>query len=181
MRVKGATLRSYINVIQRHPRRDQIVAKLPPASAPLMNDPPLSGSWVDWRHIEALTVAVEAVDGMAGVRQLADDAIIEAKRPYMRVLEGVIRLFGTSPRTIFKRMNELVKSAVENMHYVWTPLSDHAGVMEIEYGTDHEVPLCMLVGARASFLAVLHACGVNGLVSEPERLAPNKASFRISW
>jgi hypothetical protein len=181
MRIKGTTLRSYINVVSRLEHRAAIVAQLPPDTAALLSNPPLPGTWSEWRHIQDITVAVEIVDGLEGVRRLADGAIEEAKRPYVRVLEGLIRLFGTSPATIYKRMNDLVKNAVENMQYTYRVTSDRSGTMEVSYGGGAEIPLCMFVGGRASLVAVLDACGVKGAVSEPERLGPTRTAYQIRW
>jgi hypothetical protein len=181
MRIKGTTLRSYINVVSRLEHRAAVIAQLPPDTAAMINNPPLPGTWSEWRHIQEITVAVEIVDGLAGVRRLADDAIEEAKRPYVRVLEGLIRLFGTSPATIYKRMNDLVKNAVENMAYTYRIMSNHSGTMEVSYSGDAEIPFCMFVGGRAALVAVLDACGVKGEVSEPERLGPRRTLYHISW
>jgi len=181
MRLKASTLRSYIAVLEKDNRRDAVMAQVPPETAAVIAEPPLPSTWVDWKHVVHITVAVESLAGMAGVRQLARRAVDEAKGPYVRVLETVLRLFGTSPAAIFKRMNDLTKNAIQNMEYAYTPISDRAGVMEVRYHVDFEVPTCMFVGGMSVMTAVMESCGIHGVVGEPERLSATSVAYKIRW
>jgi hypothetical protein len=181
IRLKASTFRSYISVLADDGRAQAVMERVPPETAAIMADPPLASSWVDFRHIVHITVAVEALAGLGGVREFTRKATDRARKPHVRLVEGVVKLFGTSPATLYKRMNEVVRSTIEGLEYRYTPTSDHSGVMEMIYGVDYEVPMCMLVGAMPTLQVILEVCGVEGLIGPPERLAPNRVRFAIRW
>jgi hypothetical protein len=181
VRLKGSTVRCYLQVIDRDPRRDAIVANLPAATVALVLNPPLATSWVDFAHVTALTLAVESAGGVAAVRDLARKVVDQAKRPHLRILEGVLRLFGASPATVLRRMSDIVKHTIENNQWTYTPTSERSGVMDVRWLVDGEVPSCMFIGATATIQAVLDACGVRGLIGAPERIGPAHARYVIQW
>jgi hypothetical protein len=181
IRIKGMTVRSYLNYVARHEHGDAILARLPADTAALVSNPPLPATWLSWQYVQDIVVAVENVEGLEGVRRLSEIAIVEARRPYMRLLEGLIRLFGTSPATIFKHMNDVVKNAIENTEYIYAATSARSGTMEVAYGGDNEIPFCIFVGGRTALTGIFDACGVKGFVSEPERLGPRNVKYRVQW
>lgn len=181
MRLKASTFRSYVGILVKDGRRDAVMALVPRETAALMADPPLPGSWMDLQHTIFMTVAVEKLAGMAGVRDLARRGTDDARKPYMGVVESVLKLFGTSPATLFKRMNLLVSSFIEGIDYRYTAETERSGTMDIEWATDLEIPTCVFFGQIPSLQALLDACGAKGIVSAPERLASNKARYRIKW
>ena len=181
VRIKATTFRSYVAILGRDGHRDAVMAYVPPDTAALMRDPPLPGSWMDGRHVHDVLVAVDQIGGMGAVRDLARRGTEDARRPYMSIVEGVLKLFGTSPATLFKRMNDMVKSTIENLDYHYTPTTERSGVMEMTYGYAGEVPTCMFVGAAPALQTILDVCGVEGIVSAPVRLGPQKVRFTIQW
>jgi hypothetical protein len=181
MRLKGSTLRAYINALDKLNRRQEVMARVPEETARIIGTPPLAGSWVDFVHIVHLTEAMEAAAGMAGVRDFAQRAVDEAKGPHVRMLEGLLRIFGTSPATLFKRMNDLVKSAIENIEYRYVPTSDRSGVMTVRYFLADELPMCMYVGGTQALQAIFDACGVKGLVGNPEQRGANCVEYKLQW
>jgi hypothetical protein len=181
MRLKALTFRSYVVVLNRDGRRGAIMALVPPDTAALIADPPLAGSWMDLKPMMHLTQAVEKLGGMTAVRELARKGTDEARKPYMGVVEGVLKLFGVSPATLFKRMNALVSSFIEGIDYRYTPISDRSGAMEMEWDADFEIPMCVMIGQTPTFQVLLDACGVKGVVGQPERLGPKKARFLLHW
>jgi hypothetical protein len=180
-RLKASTLRSYIQVLVNNGWLEEAIARVPSDTRAVLVDPPLASTWVDFVHIVHVTQAVEAIAGMVGVREFARRAFDDAKKPHHRLLEGLVRLFGTSPATVFKRLNELVKSTVENLRYCYTPTSTRSGVLETEYLVDYEIPTCVFVGQIPALQGILDACGVEGIIGNPERLGPNKVNYRIQW
>ena len=149
--------------------------------ARLVASPPLASTWIDWWHVVHITLAVESLAGLEGVREFAGKMINEAKKPHLRLVEGLLRLFGTSPATIFRHMNEIVKHTIENQEFIYKPISDRAGVMEMRYLTDAEVPHCIHVSAIATLQATLDACGVAGVISPPESIGVNRVTYKIQW
>jgi hypothetical protein len=175
MRLKAATFRAYVAMLEHDSKRDAVMALVPPETAALMARPPLAGSWMDLTHMQRLIHAVDKIGGLAAVRDFARRAVADARKPYMGVVEGVLKLFGTSPATLLKRMNALVRS------FRFVPSSERAGVMEIEWATEHKIAMCEFVAQVPSLQTLLDACGVKGVVGPPERLAANRARFHIQW
>jgi len=181
IRLKSSTFRSYVNVLVDDGKAQAVMALVPPETAAVMSNPPLASSWVDFRHIVHLTEAVHRLGGMAGVRELTRKATAQARKPHMRLVEGVLKLFGTSPATLLKRMNDFVRTTIEGLEYRYTPNGERAGIMEMVYSLDYEVPTSVFVGAAPALQTILDACGVKGIIGEPERLGPNRVRFTIQW
>jgi hypothetical protein len=181
MRLKASILRSYSQVLANDGKLAAVLAIVPPGTAAVIQSPPLASSWIDFDHIIQLTVAIETLGGMMAVRDFTKKATAAARKPYMGMVEGVLKLFGTSPATLLKRMNDMVKSNIENIDYSYTATGERSGLMEITWGLDCEVPTCVLVGAGPVLNVVIEACGVEGIVGQPTRLAPNKARFAVQW
>jgi hypothetical protein len=146
-----------------------------------MTDPPLAGSWMELRHMHHIEHAVEKIGGMVAVRDLARKGTEDARKPYMAVVEGVLKLFGTSPATLFKRMNALVSTFIEGIDYKYVSTTERSGVMEVEFKAEYEIPTCIFAGQIPTFETLLNACGVKGVVGQPERIGPNKARYPIQW
>ena len=181
MRLKAATFRSYVGTLERDGKRDAVMALVPPETAALMIAPPLAGSWMDMRHMGDIIHAVERIGGLTAVRDFARKAVNDARKPYMGVVEGVLKLFGTSPATLLKRMNSLVRSFIEGVDYRFIPISERSGTLEIEWATDLEIAMSEFVAQVPTLQTLLDACGVKGIVGSPERLGPNRARFHIQW
>jgi hypothetical protein len=181
--VKGASLRAHIGWLRRENKLELVRARVPMTTQRLIDDPPLPSTWLDSRDVEPLLCALEAIDGRAGVLRMARDAMHEDSfmarlRP---MLAGVVRLFGTSPATLFRHLHDLVKSSVQGMSFEYLAESERAGVMEVRYAVDGEVPGCTFVSCMAALESLLELCGVNGVVGEPQRVGPAAARFRITW
>jgi hypothetical protein len=162
-------------------KRDAVMALVPPETAALIASPPLAGSWMDLGHIFQIVFAMEKLGGLAAVRDLAKKGTDDARKPYMSIVESVLKLFGTSPATLFKRMNSLVSSFIEGVEYNYTPKTDRSGFMEAHYHADYEIPMCVFVSLIPTFQILLDACGAKGSVGTPERTGPTKGRFLISW
>ncbi len=179
-RAKALYFRWYISILAKDGKRDAVMAKVPQDTAALIANPPLASSWVELLHIENVLRAVETIGGMPAVRELSRKATEEARKPYMNVVESVLKLFGASPAILFKRMNLLLRH-VEGVNYHYTAINDRSGVMEVEWVSGHEIPDCVVVTQLPVFQALLDSCGVKGVVGSPERLGPNQVRFQIQW
>ena len=181
VRIKATTFRSYVAILAGDGKRAAVMANVPPDTAALMRDPPLAGSWMDGRHVHDVLVAVDQIGGTGAVRDLARRATEDARRPYMSIVEGVLKLFGTSPATLFKRMNTLVSSILEGVDFRYTPSGDRGGVMDVTWSVDYMMPMCEFASLMPTFQALLESCGAKGSVGMPERVAPSRARYRIQW
>jgi len=181
MRLKAMTFRSYVSILGRDGKREAVIALVPPDTAALIASPPLAGSWMDLRHILNITEAVEKLGGMNAVRELSRRGTEESRKPYMGVVEMVLKLFGTSPATLLKRMNTLVSSFIEGVDYRYVSGNERSCVMEMAWAADYEIPMSVFVSQIPTFQTLLDACGVKGIVGQPERVSANKARYLIQW
>jgi hypothetical protein len=181
LKVKANTFRSYIRILTEDGKLDAVAALVPGDTAQLMRNPPLPGSWMDGRHMHDIVVAVDAGGGLAAVRELSRRGTADARKPYMSIVETVLKLFGTSPATLFKRMNKLVDSFLQGVDFRYTPQTERSGVMEVEWSVEYEMPSCEFVGLMPTFQTLLDSCGAKGVVGMPERMGRNKARYRIQW
>jgi hypothetical protein len=181
VRMKASTFRSYVRVLDADGGRDAVMSIVPPDTAALMRDPPLPGTWMDGRHVHDIIVAVGEVGGVTAVRELARRATVDARKLYMGIVEIVLKLFRTSPATLFKRMNALVDKLLEGVDFRYTPTSDRSGVMEVEWAVDYEMPIPEFESLMPTFQTLIDACGTKGTVGMPERLGPRKARYSIRW
>jgi hypothetical protein len=181
MRLKAWTFRTYLTLLAKDEKCDTVMALVPPETATLMANPPLAGSWMDFSHILNIVKAVEKVGGLAAVRELARKGNEQARKPYMGIVETVLRLFGTSPATLFKRMNSLVSSFLQGVDFAYTPINEQSGFMEVTYAAEFEIPSCAYMTLVPTFETLLGACGARGVVGAPERLSATSARLRIQW
>ena len=181
VRVKALTFRSFVTAVEKHGKRDAVLTRVPRDTAALIESPPLPGSWMDLWTVWHIIQALEEIGGMPLVREVSRQATDDARRPYMRIVDSVLKMFGTSPATLFKRMNSLVSSIIEGVTFRYTVLSERSGVMDVEWEADYEMPACEFVGLVPTFQTLLSACGAKGVVGTPERTGPNKARYAIQW
>jgi hypothetical protein len=180
--VKAASLRAYVAWMGRAGQLDAVVARVPPASAQLLLDPPLVSTWIDARELEPILCALDAIEPGAVLRMtresLREDTFLSLLRP---MLAAVLRLFGASPATLYRHMNELVQTSVRGMDFAFRSDGERAGVVQVAYDVDGEVPSCMFASCQAALELVPHLCGLRGVVGEPERLSPSAVRFAVAW
>jgi hypothetical protein len=181
LRLKAQSFRSYIGLLEKDGKRDAVLALLPPDTAAIFTHPPLASTWMDYRHSVVVAQAVEKLGGMAAVREMARKGTDEARKPYMGVVETVLKLFGASPAILLKRMNSLVSSFIEGVEYRYTATSERSGVMDIEWDADWEIPTCALVSQVPSLQVLVDICGVRGTIGPPERVGPRHARYVVRW
>jgi hypothetical protein len=181
VRLKGTTLRAYASVLARSRRLDAVLAVVPADVAALLRSPPLAGKWVDWRVIAEVLVAVEGLEGTTGVRKFARETLDETMVTYRPMVAGALRLFGTSPPTVFKRLNDLLRPGLEGLEYRYQPVSDRSGIMHATYAVDGEVPSSFFVAGMAVLELALELCSARGTVGLPERHGAASASYSIIW
>jgi len=181
MRVKGATLRSYLHWLQRERKIDEVLARVPPSTAALLREPPLPGTWIDGMELVRLMIAVQAVAGIDGVRRSGRDTLHEMLPRHRTLVTGLMRLFGTSPATLFSHVDELIKSGVEGIHYAYSATGERSGTMLVSYAVAGELPLCVFVNGLSVLQLLFALVGVQGTVGEPERRGPTTAAYQLRW
>jgi hypothetical protein len=181
--VKGASLRAHVNWLRRENKLEAVYGRLPEATRRLVDDLPLASTWVDFADWEPFLRALEAVVGLDGVLRMSRDTLHQDSfmSPLRPMLAGVLRLFGTSPATLYRHLDEMVKSNVKGMKFVFEDETERSGIMRVSYDVDHEVPGCVFVSCQAALETVIELCGARGVVAPPERTGPATVRFRIRW
>ena len=180
--VKAASLRAHVKWLAREKKLEAVLARVPPAVAELARNPPLASTWIDSLQIEPIMNALQELDGTQAVLRMSREELrADLIAPLRGMISGVLRLFGTSPATVYPRMNDMVKTSVRGMDFRFDRQFDRAGVMEVGYDVEREIPFCMFVSCTAALEMVLELCSVQGRVSDPERIDRATARFRISW
>jgi hypothetical protein len=180
--VKAASLRAHIKWLVRENKLEAVLARVPPSIAALARDPPLASTWMDAQLIEPLMVALAELEGTQAVLRMSREELrADLMLPLRGMIAGVLRLFGTSPASVYAHMNDMVKTSVRGMDFRFERQFDRAGLMVVHYDVDREIPFCMFVSCTASLEMVLELCAEHGRVGYPERVSGTAARYRISW
>ncbi len=124
---------------------------------------------MDATPIEEMMGLVDARNGDEGVRALSRDAQ-KALIPMLRPLvEGAMRLFGTTPPTC-------------GVAFKWMPRAERSGEVEVCFVDRRDVPFHAFVSFASTFELILELCGKTGTVAPPESIEKGKsARFAITW
>ncbi len=180
--VKGAALRAYIKQLERKEWMAAVSAQVSDETRALFAAPPPSSSWMDAAPIEDLMAAVEKLHGEDAVRALSHDAQNDLIPIYRPILEGVLRIFGASPATMYARMELLTRTALRGVEYAWHEASPRSGDLEVRFVARRELPRRAFVSFIASFQVILELCGKKGTVSLPEvNRDGTGARYHIEW
>jgi hypothetical protein len=181
-RVKASILRAHIKWLQSEGRLEAVRAKVSEPTAKVMDDPPLASSWMESAPLDEIVEQIEVLDGLAGVRRVTAMTLHEqVHRVVEPMIRGIMRIIGTSPHTLYKRLNELLKTVILDVEYQWTPTGDNAGTLSVRYLRGQNVPMRTFICGIAGFEKVLNMCGAAGTVSDPVRRGHNLADFHIEW
>jgi hypothetical protein len=148
----------------------------------VVRNPPLPGTWIDaWPLFEMVEV-IYALEGREGVLQMQRELLrLDVVPLLLPMLSGILRLFGTSPATLYKRFGDVIKTTMEGIRFQYTATSERSGTMEIEYDTDRTIPECAFLTVVAAMETVQRLCGVPGSVSDPEIRGPRRATYQLAW
>jgi hypothetical protein len=175
-------LRAYVEWLTKERLVDEVARRVPPATAALMRSPPLAGTWIDRKDVAPIVVAVDQIAGTSGVRRMSTTALRGGIAARLRpALTRILAFLGTSPATLYKRMDDVLRTTIEGIHSQYTETSERSGVVEVRYDLNEEVPLCSFIALMASLEAALDFCEVKGVVGEPERTGPASVRFKIRW
>jgi hypothetical protein len=182
MRIKGLAFRAYVTWLQREKKIDAIIARLPASTAALVKEPPLPGAWIEGVDMVRIVSAIEMVAGIEAVRRCGRETIEDMLPKHHMLVTGLLRLFGATPATLFRRVNDLVRTSVEGMSYTYTPTEERAGVMEVRYSVPGELPMCAFVNGMTLFMVLFRLAGIpNGYIGDPERRGPATVAYQLRW
>jgi uncharacterized protein (DUF2267 family) len=117
-RMKASALRGMLDAIADRPDAAAIRAELPGPIAALFDDPPPAVRKIAAVQLQYLLEAVERVAGPDGLRETAQASVIRGPLKTMRpFIEGVLRLFGQSPKGLLLRVPQVMAQQLEGMSF----------------------------------------------------------------
>jgi hypothetical protein len=183
--VKAFVLRAHINELKRCDLFDRTVAKLDLATRRLMLDPPPASTWLDACHLEHLGEVVSQLVGLRAWRKMSHDATLNNMVPVIRVvIEGFVRIFGTSPATLLTRLNTITSSSARGAIYEYEPLSNRSGVLTVRYPGRQHVALSTFYCCVGGIDTIFDLCRTAGSISEPSIVEDghaNTAKLTVKW
>ena len=109
----------------------------------------------------------------------ANNEMVPLLRP---LIEGILRLFGTSPATIFSRLELLTRTNLRGCEFKWRAETETSGEIEVRFVSRRQLPRRAFISFVGSFEVVLELCGKKGTVSSPDLLTDGSgARFVVEW
>jgi hypothetical protein len=179
--VKGSFLRGYSGALERNGLLGLVRERASPRLREALELPPPTSSWVDYGLCEEILRLVEAARGLIGVRKLGHDVVAASVAPSMQiVVNGLLRLFGTSPGTLFGFMSKAAGQTIRGIEYGYEARSTASGVMTVTFPQRQSVEAAVWHSTAGGLEVVFETCGVVGHVQDPVAEG-NGAQFRVSW
>jgi hypothetical protein len=179
---KAGSLHANLAWLRKEGRLQAVMEHVPAPTLALMRNPPHANTWIDGRDIEPILCALEALDGNDAVLRMAREKLrTSILPPLLPMVSAVMRFFGTSPARMLRHVDDFVWPATQGMEFKYKPVTADSGIMDVHYRVERAIPMCMFISCMAPLELMLELCGVSGTVSEPERIAPASARFRIAW
>src|SRR5262245_53407468 len=127
-RVKGTVFRGHLRHLKDVGRLEPVLTLLSPEAAALVRDQPLPGSWVDAHPLEEVLRVVDQLYGIPAVWEMQRDVLEHDMLPfYFPMVQGIIRVLGTSPEVLFKNYQNLIRMNVRGMDFRYERFSDNEG------------------------------------------------------
>jgi len=180
-RIKGTAFRGHLKYLKDNGKLDAILARVSPECATAIRNPPLSGSWIDARFMDEIVQVLDQMEGTAALWAMERKVIEDQMTVFFPVMQGILRVLGTSPTKVFSRLGDLYRRHIEGVEFCYTPTSDRSGTMEVRFATTRPLRLCNFVTTIPGLELVFQVCGVSGTVSFPEMLGPQSARYQLSW
>jgi serine/threonine protein kinase len=164
--VKGSLVRAYTRKIESLGLLPDVLTLVSPTTQETMLDPPLSNEWVDGIVIEDMILQVEALRGLAGVREVTRAGIHTSILPILTpVVIPMLRLFGSSPHTLLSRFGQFTKYNLRGIDLQWTSTGDCSGTLRVQFPRPR-IPHGAFIGFESGMHVICEVCSVAGNVSE---------------
>ena len=177
-------MRGYLQALQQHGLKAQVLDALDPEARRIAIDPPAPSEWIDGRvRFELDAVVLD----LFGDRTLAQVSLEGNRAGISRLVrfgvESTLRLFGVSPATLFARMNQLAASTTRGLDYQWRADGPRQGLLEIAYQKGDGVPMASWLSARSGLRMVFDFCDVAGTVGPPQIVdeRKNACGYELRW
>jgi len=180
-RIKGNILRVWARAVEKAGILPRVESRLSDETLALLKNPPLAGSWTEAAPLSELFLAVHDICGRDTALKLARSTTKEIAPFYMSMLGSLLRLFGTSPASLFQRLHELVKQTMDGLEYRWVATGERSGTMEVIYPPGSTVNQAQFLSIIPTMEVMFDLCKVQGAISDPKPTSDRSAKFTLSW
>jgi hypothetical protein len=183
--VKGSLVRAVVLTLEAHGLREQVLARVSPNAAALIREVPVATRWVEGRLHDEILEALLQIVGPDGLRELNKEAVERGLNPLLlSTAMRLIRVFGTSPASLFSRFDRVSGTTARGVVYRYVPTSETSGWFEIEYPSVRNLPLGPFIATGGALSMAFQLCGVTGTFGEPEWILNGKRNamrFAVAW
>ncbi|MFZ5441988.1 MAG: hypothetical protein ACOZQL_18425 [Myxococcota bacterium] len=178
--VSGLTMAGFVRALEAEKLLEPVRAKLGFAARSMLDDPHAS-RWHEGKlNIEFLE-AVLAVAGPAKLEQLNRELTSKSFGPIIKPLARVaLAIGGSSPATVFSRVNEAVSVGTRGLTISWKAASETSGEVALEYA--EPVPARIVEPSWRGVLAIAEELTGRKLRFDRfESTSPTRHVFHVSW
>lgn len=113
---------------------DRVLVEVPDEVAALMKHPPTGGAWMPAVAFSYVFVALRGTIDDARMLDLANASILRGPMRAMKpMVEGMLRLFGTSPLAFFRRLPKIMAQQLQGVTFELVEEQETEVVVEIRY------------------------------------------------
>lgn len=175
--LSGAVIRGYVQTIEREGLLAGVRAAVPESTRKLIDKPPLVVSTVSGTALDDLLVAVAKERGPSGPRAIARRTGNESFGVVLKpLLQGTMRMFGSSPGTLLARTGQLSALMVREVEFDYRPAGENAGTLTALFPS--APPRATFTGWEGICEFVCDFSGVSGKVA-PHRALEGGRRFEI--
>lgn len=167
--IKAAALHGTIELLKRRSLFESVRAEVSPAVRALMDEPPARTAWVACLKLAEIDEVLMRSKGRAYLRTFSRDAAMVGAVPAMlTVIQGMFRLFGATPNTVFTRVLPLLKGQTHDLEHSYERFDDKSGRLATRYEGTETVPEAMLVAFSGVIAISFDVCRVtdSGVVGD---------------
>jgi hypothetical protein len=129
---RGRTARSYVEYLRSVGLFDAVRARVPVDTQRMMDHPPERAEWCRAPHLRRIIDEVGQLAGTRGLREMVHEGTVSGTfRIMLPFVRGLLRLFGTSPRTLLSRVEMLMRDVTRGYRYSFQERDRCSGVLEI--------------------------------------------------
>ncbi len=177
----GVGLKALADSLRARPDFDRVRALLRPETAAALERPALQ-KWHDGAVVFDLTLAMDQVMGGDAIEEVHYDHVRRSIGPLLAPFVKVaLALAGKDPRTIYKRMDDMMVSVVRGVKCSWVEQSPTSGLLTVLYAHDEVKPPSLRAWAGV-IRYTFDLCEVKGQVSARFKdFDGHRLEFDVSW
>lgn len=186
--LKGAMIQHVRALMVERGTIDPVRAALPKDWSHVLDGDVFTTDWIDLRVMGAIGYAVAQTSSEATITEIVRTVSRTGTVPRIQpIVDGIVRLFGLTPLSIFSRMGTINKATTRGVETEWKPDGTHAGSIFLSFGgpVDPPSPWSLYSSpAIAAWMGTVHAvfdiCDVKGTVSSAP-VRDRRIELRAQW